>query len=305
MNWIKIAADMKTDDAMGVISEDCGVARYAAVGLCVNVFGVMANKAQSGDVSQVRDSTIEEWAGWDGKRGRFASAFRKALCTKAGVVRSWERYNGAAIRKSEADIERLRSKRRENVARRSPDERATVGVVSQVDGDVDVTTRVQERVVVTPSPPPPALMDAARSMVAPRGHEALATLLAHVPEPAAWVGILRGYASGLSMDQNRPCDGERLAVAVEEFVAQGKHREPKGPSPKLFGGFVRSARTPVKRHADQQTEAEYKAEQLLAIRRQNVRNRSIRQPERPEPKWAAEIDAMFPDGRTHPTGRAA
>ena len=41
----------------------------------------------------------------------FAAAFRRHLCDDAGAVRSWERHNGAALRKAEADIERKRSMR--------------------------------------------------------------------------------------------------------------------------------------------------------------------------------------------------
>lgn len=301
MNWIKIAANMKADDAMGIVADDCGISRYSAVGLCVNVLGVMATKAQDGDVSMVRDSTLEEWAGWDGKRGRFASAFRQAMCNEDGVVRSWEKYNGAAIRKAEADIERLRQKRRENVARRSGDGRASVGVMSQVDGDGDDNNPLNTQVVVdTPSAPAEVL-----PWVHPIGHAPLAELFAVVPHAATWVGILKGYASGMSMDSNRPCDPARLAAAVQDFVGAGKHMETGGPSPQLFRGFVKRAKAPQQRHAAQLTEPEYRAEQLRGIREQNARKRRMRQPERPEPEWAPQIDAMFPDGRTFPTGAAA
>jgi hypothetical protein len=294
VNWIKIASDMKADDAMGIVADECGVPRYSAVGLCVNVLGVMATKAQDGHLATLRDSTLEEWAGWDGKRGRFAAAFRSAMCNEAGVVRSWEKYNGAAIRKAEADIERMRAKRRGTVEGPSRDGRN----MSQVDGDGDVNNPLDNKKVVDiPSAPAEVL-----PWVHPLGHAPLAELFAAVPHAATWVGLLHGYASGLSMDGNRPCDPARLAAAVQDFVAAGKHREPGGPSPQLFRGFIKRAKAPVQKHAAQLTEAEYKAEQLRTLRDQNERRRRIRQPERPEPAWAPQIDAMFPDGRTHPSG---
>jgi hypothetical protein len=319
VNWIKVAVDIKADDAMGVIVDDCDVPRYAAVGLCVNVLGTMATKAQDGDLSAVRDSTIEEWAGWDGKRGRFAVAFRAAMC-KDGIVRSWEKYNGAAIRKAEADIERIRAKRRgevegcsrdvrANIARTSPDVRANierttpdVRQVSQVDEDVDGNSLTNTDDDVIPSPSSSGLRDVL-PMVAQTGHMALTKLFANVSEPAVWAGIVRGMASGLSMDGNRPVGPERLAAAVEDFVAQGHHTN---PNPSLFRGFVKRAKTPDRgRFALQQTPDEQDADLLRTIREQNTRARMRGDPEKPIPTWADRIDATFPDGRTWPSGAAA
>jgi hypothetical protein len=309
MNWIKVAVDMKSDDAMGVIVDECDVSRYSAVGLCVNVLGVMALKAQDGNLSDVRDSTIEEWAGWDGKRGRFAAAFRAAMC-RDGTVRSWEKYNGAAIRKAEADIERIRAKRRGNVAECSREHRANiertpldVRQVSQVDEDVDGNSLTNTDEGVIPSPSSSDAMRRVLPMVAPTGHMALTKLFANVSEPAVWAGIIRGMASGLNMDGNRPAGPERLAAAVEDFVAQGHHTN---PNPSLFRGFVKRAKAPDRgRFALQQTEDEYNADLLRTIREQNDRARMRGDAEKPIPTWANRIDATFPDGRTWPSGAAA
>ena len=308
MNWIKVAVDMKSDDAMGVIVDECDVSRYAAVGLCVNVLGTMALKAQDGDLSAVRDSTIEEWAGWDGKRGRFAAAFRTAMC-RDGIVRSWEKYNGAAIRKAEADIERIRAKRRGNVEGLSRDVRANiertppdVRQVSQVDEDVDGNSLSNTDDDGIPSPSSSGLRDVL-PMVAPTGHMALTKLFANVSEPAVWAGIVRGMASGTSMDGNRPACPERLAAAVEDFVAQGHHTN---PNPSLFRGFVKRAKAPDRgKFALQQTEDEYNADLLRTIREQNDRARMRGDAEKPIPTWANRIDTTFPDGRTWPSGVAA
>jgi hypothetical protein len=135
-------------------------------------------------------------------------------------------------------------------------------------------------------------------LVHPSGHEALAVLFAAVPHADTWVGLLRGFASGTAMDHNRPCDPRRLAAAVQDFVGAGKHLEPGGPSPQLLRGFVKRAKAPQQRHDGQQTELDYRVEQLQTIRRQNERRRRTGQPVKPEPTWAKEIDAMFPDGRT-------
>lgn len=308
MNWIKVAVDMKADDAMGVIVDDCDVSRYAAVGLCVNVLGTMATKAQDGNLSAVRDSTIEEWAGWDGKRGRFAAAFRAALC-RDGIVRSWEKYNGAAIRKAEADIERIRAKRRGSVEEMSRGVRANmertppdVRQVSQVDEDVDGNSLINTDDDVIPSPSSSGLRSVL-PMVASTGHVALTKLFANTQDPDVWAGIIRGMASGLSMDGNRPAGPERLAAAVEDFVAQGHH---VNPNPSLFRGFVKRAKAVDRgRYAFQQTTDEQDADLLRTIREQNNRARMRGDAEKPVPSWADRIDATFPDGRTWPSGAAA
>ena len=128
------------------------------------------------------------------------------------------------------------------------------------------------------------------------GHAALRELLAAVPEPTTWAGTIFGMAAGMQSPNNTPISRERLAVAVCDFVGAGKHRD--NPSLGLFRGFVKRAKAPEQRQTTQQTEAEYRAEFLQTLRRQNERRRRLGQPEKPEPAWAKEIDAMFPDGRT-------
>lgn len=140
-------------------------------------------------------------------------------------------------------------------------------------------------------------------MVAPTGHMALGKLFANVGEPDVWAGIIRGMASGLNMDGNRPAGPERLAAAVEDFVAQGHHIN---PNPSLFRGFVKRAKAPERgRFALQQSEDEYNADLLRTIREQNDRARMRGDAEKPIPTWANRIDATFPDGRTWPSGAAA
>lgn len=135
-------------------------------------------------------------------------------------------------------------------------------------------------------------------------HDALGTLLVSVADPVTWAGIIRSCASGQSMPNHRPATPERLAAAIQDFVAAG-HHEANPPRTKLFRGFVANSKAspPPERHMlDVNAD---KAEELRTIRAQNERRRARRETERPEPTWAAEIDAMYPDGRTRPAGVAA
>lgn len=320
MNWIAVSTGIARDAKVGAIADACRCSVPQAVGHVMGVLLAIPDERPDANLSTVPDATLETWAMWTGRRGMFAKAFRAAWCVD-GVVASWEKWNGAKQREAKQARDRAREWRaeqrraRENGQREAEgvlDEprsvRHTHGVTNEATNDErtptyrrQVTEGVEkQREVDIPSPPPPALLHETSGWVAPFGHDALATLLAHAPDPVVWVGILRGIANGQTMDHNRPCDRERLAVALVDFVAKGKHREDGGPSARLFRSFVKSARAPERKYADQQTAEEHKAELLATIRRSNERLRRMGRPEKPLPPWAAEIDALFPDGRTFP-----
>lgn len=306
MNWIRIATKMKSDPRMGAIASACRVRVPEAVGLVCCVLMEFPDHVRDGDVAHVDNVVLEQWAGWGGKGGEFAAAFRRHLCDDAGVVRSWEKHNGAALRKAETDIERKRSMRNgaETArAKTAPSARQTSG--RRADGAVDETRRDETAVITLAEEGYPSPSSALRSVlpaVATTGHAALAKLFAHTADEEVWAGIIRGMASGLSMDGNRPASPERLAAAVEDFVAQGHH---VNPNPSLFRGFVKRAKAVDRgRYALQQTTDEQDADLLRTIREQNERARMRGDAEKPVPAWADRIDATFPDGRTWPSGAA-
>lgn len=88
-----------------------------AVGILTLFFAGMALHAESGDLSDTLDSQIEAWCKWHGKRGKLAPLLRAQLCDPQGVVRAWERWNGAMIRKAKSDRERKRAARAEGASR--------------------------------------------------------------------------------------------------------------------------------------------------------------------------------------------
>ena len=308
MNWVAIDVNISVDEKTLAVARHCKVTHAEAVGLVVSVIAALPRIAPSGNISDITDVMLEGVAMWEGKRGRFAEIFRTAWCT-AGVVTAWEKWNGAKQRECKAKAQRAKEWRDRKKAERESD------TVSDTQPDTILAPYTRNNRQVTKgsykqeeedtSLPHRHVPPEVFGWVATRGHDALQRLLDAVPEPDTWIGILRGYASGLSMDQNRSCDPERLAAAIEDFVAKSKHREPGGASPKLFRAFVKSARAPIKQYDGQRSEAEERAEQLLIIRENNERKRRRGKAPTPEPTWAAEIDALFPDGRTFPAGVAA
>lgn len=77
------------------------------VGLLVE----LPDHARGGDLAGVSDRTLDRWAGWRGERGAFAAAFRAIFLAADGSFSAWDRHNGAAIRASDAAVERMRSLR--------------------------------------------------------------------------------------------------------------------------------------------------------------------------------------------------
>lgn len=108
MNWIKIAVGIMRDPSILALSEALGVSVPTTTGHVLGVLTALPEGSADGDLSVVSDRTLEHWAMWTNKRGRFAAAFRTYLCTPQGVVRSWEKHNGKAIAKAKQAAERTR-----------------------------------------------------------------------------------------------------------------------------------------------------------------------------------------------------
>lgn len=312
MSWVRVASTITHDSKVDALSDRCAVRVAEAVGLIVGVLTHLPAEARDGDISAVSDRLIERWGGWEGERGVFASAFRALMCDEKGVVRAWEKHNGAALRRMENDLERKRSAKAQRDSAEFPQtvpqnfRRSSAVDETRRDGTVPTTTLDDDRSVVRPTAVDRSIWDKVAPVVGARGHGALRKLLSAVPDADAWAAIIHGYASGLSADRGRPASPERLAQALEDYVAQGHHQK---PNPSLFRGFVKRAKEPEpSRYAHQQTAEERNAEILHDIRAYNDRQRAMGTHGaklKPIPTWAPQIDAMFPDGRTWPRGIAA
>src|SRR5262249_15326397 len=89
------------------------ITHEAAIGLLVQLWLELPDHARDGAIGQITDQALEEWAGWRGRRGRFAPAYRDLFQTVDGKVNAWDRHNGKALEKSDRDAERTRRWREE------------------------------------------------------------------------------------------------------------------------------------------------------------------------------------------------
>jgi hypothetical protein len=259
VNWIRIATKMKGDPRMGAIAAACRVRIEHAVGLVCCALMELPDHAKDGDVSRVPDVVLEQWALWSGKPGVFAATFREQLCDAAGVVRAWERHNGKALRKAEADIERKRAAResRENGAKtaraepapsaRRTSERRQNGEVDETRRDVTTPTETVGAVRAQGATDRPAVgqrvayQDQLRELLAagmPHERAALEALVRHHPSPDVLVLELHATASGLHVvrgaNTGRAADIADVMRAVAEMAAAAKPF-----SVSLFRGFLR------------------------------------------------------------------
>jgi hypothetical protein len=111
IGWVRVDAGIGDDPKIGLIAEALGCDGPKAIGHLVLLWARMADHARDGRLAPHSDLTLERWAGWAGRRGRFAAAVRAQLCTEDGVMRAWDKHNGAPMRKAEADAARLRAQR--------------------------------------------------------------------------------------------------------------------------------------------------------------------------------------------------
>lgn len=130
--WIRVHANLAGKPIVWRAVEALHVSSHEAIGLLVQFWGAVSQHAKNGEVSPLPDAQIETWAGWRGKRGRFAAFIRAAHLDTDGRVNEWDDYAGALENRRAKERDRLRNKRH--------------GVAQpNADSTQDVATRAPER----------------------------------------------------------------------------------------------------------------------------------------------------------------
>jgi hypothetical protein len=104
--WIRVDAASPRDPKIGNLASALGIHRSQALGLAVAVWCAMSEHAVDGNIARVSDATLEEWAGWPGRRGRFAPEFRSMFTDADGTVSGWSERQGALLTRMERDRQR-------------------------------------------------------------------------------------------------------------------------------------------------------------------------------------------------------
>lgn len=109
--WIRVDADVADNPKTGRFATSLGVEIETAVGHLVRLWGKMAEQNSDGSLRGVKVATIESWANWRGKKGRFAECFRRTFVVKGGLVKGWGERQGKLILKQIAHREYMREYR--------------------------------------------------------------------------------------------------------------------------------------------------------------------------------------------------
>lgn len=94
------------------------LALAATAGCLTMLLGHCKISAPSGDITDVDDSLLEEWAHWPGKPGVFAAAFRARFAAD-GVLHDWDDWNGKLIGQQLANIKKCEDWRKKKAAYRN------------------------------------------------------------------------------------------------------------------------------------------------------------------------------------------
>jgi len=117
--WFRVEADASTDTKIAQLGDALRIAVPHAFGLTVGVWCGVARHAEDGDLRDVADASLETWAGWTGKRGRFAAEFRRLFVDPNGELHGWCERQGALIAAMVKDRERHRKKYEEDQRKRA------------------------------------------------------------------------------------------------------------------------------------------------------------------------------------------
>lgn len=149
--WIRVHASLADRPVVARLANALRIDPFKAMGHLVTFWGSASRHAANGQIDTVPDSLLEQWAGWRGKRGRFAAWVRTDHMDDQGRVNEWDDYQGT--------LEQRREKERQRIAdKRAALRNGTQGVAQQdANGTQGVATHARERDEtrrVTTSPPP-------------------------------------------------------------------------------------------------------------------------------------------------------
>lgn len=254
MTWFRAEAGISRHEMIGALAEALHVKLHEAAGLYVFTLAGFADFQVTGEATTITTTTLEQWALWRGKPGRFAAAFRR-LCVEdepgqrdaIGVVRGWWRQE-ALLREQERSRSRpgqgtrmAPAESREGTGKAPEQSRGDAAVSSRGNEDVDVN---EQR--TTPSVGPPRASHSAdvrlldRFLRAP-DRESVATFLGrcNAADRFAWAGRLNGYLDGLDFPGGKPTPAQ-IATACRDYPATAP------PNPRHFRSFVLREMQPPK-----------------------------------------------------------
>lgn len=149
-NWIRIDTSFPRNPKVYAIAFKLKIKKSHALGLITATLLAMGEHAKDGDLSEVSDMAIEEWAGWDGEPGAYAAAFKEEYVVN-GVVPGWLDRQGKLIERAEAEAKRVAERRAEK-SKKTEDSPRTVPEQSADSSQLrNVTVRNKDQLLAAAS----------------------------------------------------------------------------------------------------------------------------------------------------------
>lgn len=232
--WVAVSVNLVHDPKVRAFAVALGVDRDSAVVRLLQVWSALAShEFESGNVSEVADETLEEWAGWRGKSGRFAAAFRHHFVSQS-VVNGWWEWNGRHLQRARLAREHMRAQRDKKCAERrgsvsKPLANSSLTVSSQLDGNTVQYSTVPTN---TPQEVPAVWSKIVQRMTREPDRWAVVEFLEdpRCQNPEGWVGPLTACLEGLDMPGGKPATPEAVAATCRDFVTKNMHEW----TPKFF-----------------------------------------------------------------------
>lgn len=226
MTWTRWDTEAPHSDVVGYLAEALHVRQAEAYGLYNACCQGFAKHRADGLVSEVPDTSIERWAMWEGKKGRFAAAFRARCVSEgggkdpAGTIRGWWRQ-AALLTKQAKDAQRPPSHRRDHPdgsreeISGEPARESGGNPRGNSDGDGGRRTEDVDETISSILP--------ARLLTKLVGHPAryaITGFLDGLPPGQtleAWGMCLNGCLEGLGTEQGRKASVDELAAACNDY----------------------------------------------------------------------------------------
>lgn len=209
---IYVAANIGDRAVVARCMQALGLSQARAVGYLVMFWGAAALNTTDGMVGHLTDVQIERWAGWDGKRGRFAAWLRAEHLDDDGRPNDWSEYAG----KLATSREKARDKKRKQRGQHGDNTGDCPGdKVGDSPGDVPGTlyARAYDREESTEyreQRTTSATTTAVRE-----------TFYAEVPMPklSGWMATLTAWTEGMGTPGGKAFTWEQIDAGLAEYLA--------------------------------------------------------------------------------------
>jgi hypothetical protein len=217
--WIRVDVAIGSDPNVFELAQRLNISFAEAVGMCVLVWGKIAEHRPSGDISGITNTQLEQWASFRSGRGKPRGSFGAAfldLFTSDGEASGWHDRQGALIERAEKERTRKRRGKSAEVPRK-------VAATERNGTERDATVRneesiesVAERESISAGSPP-------------------ASLVEQLPaEARAWLTLFYEFPA---MNDDQRERYRKVAIQLVDAL------DPRHPGPKIRGGRRVKARS--------------------------------------------------------------